>query len=85
MQERIKELAREAGLERYNDESVDPVNFEVAPDGMWVLWDDDAMARFAQAVARECCQVVDVHPYWLGPTAKRELTDAIRARFGLGE
>jgi len=46
--EAIATWAREAGLARYNDESVDPVNFEPAPDGMWVLWDDEDLARFAE-------------------------------------
>ena len=49
--DRIRQMAQEAGFERFKDESVDPINFEPSPDGMWVLWDDDALARFAQLVA----------------------------------
>lgn len=79
MLDRIKQMAVEAGLSRrYGDDIPDGDDVVIA-DQVTML---DAR-RFARAVARECCQVVDVHPHWLGPTAKRELADAIRARFGI--
>ena len=55
--DRIRQMAQEAGFERFKDESVDPINFEPSPDGMWVLWDDDALARFAQLVAEDCARL----------------------------
>lgn len=49
----------------------------------------DCMERFAQAVARECISLGDaLHSQsTYGPTAHgiRQVTDAIGARFGLGE
>ncbi len=35
----------------------------------------------AVAIEREACaKVIEEHPYWLGQNAKREASDAIRAR-----
>ena len=51
--DRIKQMAQEAGLLRYADESVDPVDFVPNENGMWVLWDDAALAKFAALVAED--------------------------------
>lgn len=39
-------------MNRYNVESVDPYDMEIAPDGIWVMY-DDAEAAIAAAVAAE--------------------------------
>ena len=57
--DRIKQMAQEAGLLRYADESVDPVDFVPNENGMWVLWDDAALAKFAALVAEDCLRVLD--------------------------
>lgn len=81
--DRIRQMAQEAGFERFKDESVDPINFEPSPDGMWVLWDDDALARFAQLVAEDCARVVDAAMDKEDVCTKDAPSDAIRARYSL--
>ena len=78
--DRIRQMAQEAGFERFKDESVDPINFEPSPDGMWVLWDDDALARFAQLVAEDCARVADENDF--GPIP-HHIGDNLRARYSL--
>lgn len=86
--DRIRQMAQEAGFERFKDESVDPINFEPSPDGMWVLWDDDALARFAQLVAEDCARVCDDRAVEMAGFTEEEhasqhLAAAIRARYSL--
>ena len=83
MQERIKELAREAGGVPMRENCLDA---EAFPWG--VEMEIDALERFAQAVARECeahvMQAAKENPV-MGASACYGAAAAIRARFGLGE
>ena len=83
--DRIRQMAQEAGFERFKDESVDPINFEPSPDGMWVLWDDDALTRFAQLVAEDCARVADglASFDWESAASAHRIDQAIRARYSL--
>ena len=85
--DRIRQMAQEAGFERFKDESVDPINFEPSPDGMWVLWDDDALARFAQLVAEDCANTspngLDIRASAGPAEVWTKFRDAIRARYSL--
>lgn len=76
MQERIKELAREAG--GHEVDTIDPQ----CSIGC-IAFDDADLARFAQAVARECAQVADEALTKGRSPMGRVAADAIRARFGL--
>jgi hypothetical protein len=77
MQDRIKELAIEAGA------AFDDTFESVGSNPMYLLTPDE-LARFAQAIARECAEIVEaksVSSY----RATELAANAIRARFGLGE
>lgn len=69
MQERIKELAVEAGAGK-------------GSSGRWLMTDDE-LQEVAQAVARECAEICDGMPYRAAGAGKA--SQSIRVRFGLGE
>ena len=75
MQERIKELAREAGGVPMRENCLDA---EAFPWG--VEMEIDALERFAQAVARDCAKLADDSDY--GPVP-HNIGGQIRARYGL--
>lgn len=83
MQDRIKELAVEAGGVPMRENCLDA---EAFPWG--VEMEIDALERFAQAVARECSEIcrelanTDAHDY---NEVRSDCAQAIRARFGLVE
>lgn len=89
MQDRIKELAVEAGGVPMRENCLDA---EAFPWG--VEMEIDALERFANAVARECLALVNAE-HLVEPSdsaddmaydnAVRDCAQAIRARFGLGE
>ena len=78
MQDRIKELADEA--HNATDHAMEDDPSLMDPDA----WSDRMYLLFAQAVARECAEIVEaksVSSY----RATELAANAIRARFGLGE
>ena len=79
MQDRIKELAVEAGGVPMRENCLDA---EAFPWG--VEMEIDALERFAQAVARECADIAS-DTIEQGGVLGHYSAQAIRARFGLGE
>ena len=83
-QDRIKQMAEEAGLERYADQSVDPVDFVPNENGLWVLWDDAALAKFAALVAEDCarvCERMGARHKDIRSAALESAAENIRARY----
>lgn len=72
MQDRIKQMAEEAGF-----------RLEPGMDAGYI--DFDELARFAQIVAEDCAKVALEHPCEERGARRPQIASAIRARYGIKE